>query len=326
MRTVPAAALLAIVAFVGASAAEQADPKPAPAAAPAPAAPPTIDQVRAFCASANLAVAVEGAGPFRILWVGGAKAAVPGMVDAGTKALALLEQWTGKTGEFSPDPVAEGQVCWLVALPSRDAQNRLIDGMRLSGGDLIHKVASFSLPGRVLIAGPEAVRKEIALHQSAYTAAVLAIDGWYAANKGKPATLLREGVAAEVQRQICADIRATTVSYEIGDRASEGTWPKRIKQLIAGKIPNYRAVPVRDAIDAGLEAMPISTYQEIWSVFCYLRDSTPKAKKGEDNKLMKLFRATATGASASTAVQQVYGAAEPKITQAWAAWAQQQHD
>ena len=305
---------------------------PPPPAQTRPAAPRTIDMLRAFCQHAKLAWNVEGTGAFRIVWAGNAKAPAPNMAETGVKALALLEQWTGKTAAFVPEPLTEDRVCWMVVFPDRGVVNALVDGLRMKDADLIKKIGSFSMPGRVGITNLEGLRKEVALHRSAYYAAVLAIDGWYAGNPEqadkplKPCTLLREGIAAEVQRATCSDIRVTTVSYEIGDQRSEGTWAKRIKLLLAGKVPSYRAVPVRDAIDCSLDAMPISTYQEIWSVFCYLRDITPRAKKGEDNKLMKLFRATARESSASNAVHQVYGSGEPKLTQAWAAWAQQQAD
>jgi hypothetical protein len=326
--------------------AEDKPPAPAPVAArpPADAAATAVEHttkeitntawmqlLRAYAAEKHLKLVEQGQGPVRILLIGGGDAGdLKRPLELAQKALLELEAQTGMQETFISKGSPAEEVYWLTLCASNDQVGGFIDHLRAKniigkpeGEDLAKKTASVPTPFRVTTASLERV-KPLIDEWAVYSTTCLAVDVFYRARdpKGsKPSpTWIREGLAADLQRQLCKRIACTTIAYEDKTYPTSDNWRGDVAKLIrSGDRQNKSA---SELMRLPLEALPNVFYQQMWSLLAFVRQASGQPKKGAKCKFREILDVTAAGESSETAVKSAFGKADPALTIAWRQWAQ----
>src|SRR5205823_5816837 len=124
--------------------------------------------------------------------------------------------------------------------------------------------------------------------ESVYGASCMAIDGFFFERGSRPPPWLREGLAADLQRRICANqVRVYTISYELSDQKDfSDDWAKAMARMIGQNDKMLR--PASDVMLMEVIKLPGQYYQQMWSLTSYLNNQAA-AQKGPQNKLMRLL-------------------------------------
>jgi hypothetical protein len=254
---------------------------------------------------------------------------MPRLLELGKKALAQLEDWAGKPGAFYREKMDPAEVYHLVVF-SQDADYlAFVDDIRQKGvmrapeegDDLAKKVLGFAVP-RCLFTTDTQVRKSIE-NWMVYSTSSVAVDAFYASyGKRSAPAWLREGVNAELQRQLCSgQVLWHTIAYEVNEAQLSGNWAKDVINLIKKNDPMLKKAS--EVMDLDLIRMPSAHYKQMWSL-CQLVRKGADGKKAAENKFFKILETTAEGTSSQDAVKTLFKASDPELTQVWHQWAFQQ--
>ncbi len=324
--------LLACCCCAGLWAAEPvaAEP-PAPVAAPAPV-PAISTLVQEFAKQQGFTPTTVGTGPFRALQFGVADHPdLQKHVDLGCEALARLERWTGNPRYFIPETPDAASACWMVLIKDDGVFNAWVDFGRTAGaikpaensGDLAKTLKGFAMPGAMISTTDRL--KNIGANFAVYSAACVALDR-LATSHGRrrlPAWL-REGLAAELQRELAGSPRCTTISYQANDskEATTDNWMADVKTILRERNPGGRALTADQVLTSTTDLISPSTYRQMWSLCTFLRViSDISAKPKTTTKFWAVMQATAEGTDSMEAISKIYGITPANLDVAWNKWA-----
>jgi hypothetical protein len=336
MSKAPLIALLLLAAFPVSG----ADPAPAPVPAPMPGpADATVhktseyqntayyDAIKAFAKAKGWGVKEEGTGNVRALLIGGAQTELKKSLELANKCLEGLEMWTGQQESFitAKNP-APGEVYWLTVFASGDQVGAWIDFLREKKAlpppeagqeDLMKKLLAFPGP-RMMYTPVEKVQK-CPDEWAVYSTACMAFDAYYGARQAQDRpSWMREGLAAEMQRVLCKRILCTTIAYEDKQFPMSESWGSDVARLIRSNDKQNKAAT--ELMRMSLEGLPNVFYQQMWSLCAFVEEASG-GQKGPKNKLHRILELTAGGETSEKAFKEVFGKADPALTQAWRQWA-----
>ena len=306
-------------------------PKPEqPAADAVPRGPsvhkPWSDELRAFCGERKIAIAEQGDLQVKLLLVGGAQAKADVILRLAKQTLDGYELWSGQQELFSRKvPVAE-ETYHLVVFKNDADYSALIDHFRAKNlmkppepsGDLAKKLAGFPQPRMMFSKQP--IAELLPENWAIYSTSCLALDAFYSSRSGKrrgPAWI-REGMAAEMQRLQCkGSIKCTTIAYEENKEAAVDNWPRDVANMLSRR--DAKLITANAAMNLPLDGLAGAHYRQMWSLLAFVRQNCG-TKKGPENRFFRLLQATATGTDGATAVKEVLGMSDPKLTESWHAW------
>jgi hypothetical protein len=298
--------------------------------APAPRGPishkPWSDALRAFCAARKLELKEHGDLQVKLLLVGGAQAKAETILRLAKQTLDGYEAWTGQQEIFSRKVPLEAETYHLVVFKNDADYVALIDDLRANklleppaGEDLAKKVQGFPRP-RVMFS-KQLIAELLPENWAIYSTSCLALDAFYFSHSDKPKrgpAWIREGMAAEMQRLQCKGlIKCTTIAYEDNKEAAVDNWPREVAGMLSRHDP--KLCTATDAIRFSLDGLAGAHYRQMWSLLAFVRQGCG-AKKGPENKFLRLLEATATGTDSETAVKTILNVGDPTLTEQWRAW------
>lgn len=282
----------------------------------------SLGVVRAFAAKKGLALREVGVGTVRFLWIGGAKHAdADDMLARAGQTLTGLELWTGRQETFIPKEPEAKDIYWLAVFPDKKTASSFADessdkSMEEAQRKLRREVASF--PGIRVFFTYQQMVDQVGMHFASYSASCLAVDGFYKSRGTKAPPWIREGFGAEVQRLTCKSVRCTTVSYEKGGGTAGENWPRDVQGIL--RKGGNTVLTATDAMRTGLEAIDMGYYQQMWSLFTYIRGLCGR-EDGARNRLRRIMEATAAGGESWKVVHEILAVKDPALTSTWHQWA-----
>jgi hypothetical protein len=289
---------------------------------------PWSDALRAFCAARKLELKEHGDLQVKLLLVGGAQAKAEAILRMAKQTLDGYEAWTGQQEIFSKKVPVEDETYHLVVFRNDADYTALIDDLRAKqlleaptgAEDLAKKLAGFPRPRMMF--SKQQIAELLPENWAIYSTSCLALDAFYVSHSDKPnkrgPAWIREGMAAEMQRLQCKGvIKCTTIAYEDNKEAAVDNWPREVAGMIARRDP--KLCTATDAMRFQLGGLAGAHYRQMWSLLSFVRMSCG-AKKGPENKFLRLLQATATGTDSETAVKNILNAGDPTLTEQWRAW------
>lgn len=306
-------------------------PKPEqPAADEVPRGPathkPWSDELRAFCNERKIDIKEHGDLQVKLLLVGGAQAKADTILRLAKQTLDGYELWSGQQELFSRKVPVESETYHLVVFKNDGDYTALIDHFRAKNlmkppegtEDLAKKLAGFPQPRMMFSKQP--IAEFLPENWAIYSTSCLALDAFYSSRSGKrrgPAWI-REGMAAEMQRLQCkGSIKCTTIAYEDNKEAAVDNWPREVANMLSRHDP--KLIKASSAMIMPLDALAGAHYRQMWSLLAFIRQNCG-TKKGPENKFFRLLEATANGTDSPTAVKEILGVSDPKLTDTWHAW------
>lgn len=287
---------------------------------------PWSDELRAFCAERKIDIKEHGDLQVKLLLVGGAQAKADTILRLAKQTLDGYELWSGQQELFSRKvPVAE-ETYHLVVFKNDGDYTALIDHFRGKNlmkppegtEDLAKKLAGFPQPRMMFSKQP--IAEILPENWAIYSTSCLALDAFYnsRSDKKRGPAWIREGMAAEMQRLQCkGSIKCTTIAYEDNKEAAVDNWPREVANMLSRHDP--KLIKASSAMIMPLDALAGAHYRQMWSLLAFVRQSCG-TKKGPENKFFRLLEATATGTDSPTAVKNILGMSDPRLTDAWHAW------
>ncbi len=280
-----------------------------------------VASLRSFCAGRGLAIAETQGRAVRLLLIGGVNADAKQLVEHADLALKGLETWTGEPKAFMREPMPADEVYTLAIFPDAGARDAFID-TAFAGGDtgLARKCGSLSFARgnftdvRIL---------PIARWWAVFSTSCAAIDAFHAERgQKKSPPWLREGLGCELQRLVCdQQVRMYSISYQENANVTlDGDWPKDIAKLLASK--SQLVIPAGNVMLADTVGLPTEHYKQMWSLATCLKGMA-RNQRGPDNKLLRVFCATAQGKASYDAVKGAFELEDPGLTKVWHGWAAQ---
>jgi len=329
---------VACLAASAALAAEGDQPQEQPPSAQTPAKPEkrTITNLavtvplQAYCKEQNLPAKVIGEGAVRIVLVGNVNfPQADKVVQAGNETLKALDIWTGTQGVFISPSFAEKELYYIVLFATDQEYLGFVDFMRRNK-ILPPPEGQDDLPKRLLnFMGPlsmVAVAKNVETTPVNFGIHVLtcsALSGFFMARGDvNVPPWVHEGLSSELQRLLCdGKVLWCSISYEMSSPEMQGNWARDVASLIRRNDKSLRTAT--QVMGFSLISLSGDHYKLMWS-FCAMLVRSSGNTKGPDNKFLKLLDELASGTQPPDAVKKVYGVAEPRLTQSWFSWAQQQ--
>ena len=289
--------------------------------------------IRQFGKEKNLSPEFIGLGAFRAVICGDTdRTQLAKNLQLGNAALERLERWSGNQQAFIKPGISEAGAYYLLLMREESTFNSWVDYGRSrsviepagDGQDLVKKLKGFAMPGAMVSTMDRL--ESIGGQFSVYAASCVALDRIAAANGSKkrlPAWL-REGMAAELQRQLTGTIRCTTISYQTNDSpdATSDNWMADVKVILRDRKPGSKAMTAEEVLGAGTDMISGSTYRQMWSLCTFLRiGSDAKAKPKSPTLIWKVIQATASGTESMAAIKEAYGITPAQLNAAWQKWA-----